>query len=183
MNQCRSISTPLNPGFQIRCDSDNCAEVDTTDYQSLIGSIMYLAISTRPDIMHSISKLAQRNSNPHVEHDCGAKHILRYLSRTIDLKLHYRKTGQRLHAFVDADWANDSLDRKSYSGYCFYLGGSPFSWESKKQGIVALSSTEAEYIALSTASREAIYLRRLLEEIAFHPNAEPIEINGDNLSA
>lgn len=148
-------------------------------YQSLIESLTYLAISTRPDIAHSVCKLVHRNTDPHHEHESAAKHVLRCLAKTIDLKLQYRKTGQGLHAFFDADWANNSLDRKSYTDFGFYLGGPAFPWESKKQGVVAQSSTEEECLI----NDGRIYLRRLLEEIKFHPPTEPVEIYGVNLSA
>lgn len=108
-SSCKSLSTPLEANYQIKCDSDNCKKVDEKNYQSLIGSLMYLAITTRPDILHSVAKLAQRNVNPHSEHEAAAKRILRYLRRTADLKLHYRATGKTVHGYVDADWANDHI--------------------------------------------------------------------------
>ncbi|XP_036320330.1 secreted RxLR effector protein 161-like [Rhagoletis pomonella] len=111
---------------------------------------MYLAISTRPGISYSISKLAQRNHNPHKEHDSGIKHVLRYLAGTPDLKLVYRAVRKPVEGYVDADW---TIDRKSYTGYAYFLGGSAIPWESKRQGNVALSSTEEEYIALTTAAK------------------------------
>ncbi|XP_067621258.1 uncharacterized protein [Eurosta solidaginis] len=79
VTSCRPVSTPLDPGFQVSCRNDKCTKIDATSYQSLIGSLMYLAISTRPDIMHAVSLLAQRNQEPHTEHEAGAKHVLRYL--------------------------------------------------------------------------------------------------------
>ncbi|XP_049317560.1 uncharacterized protein LOC125780129 [Bactrocera dorsalis] len=156
---------PLDIGFQIGCTSESCGKADVKQYQSAIGALMYLAICTRPDILHSVAKLAQRNHNPHKEHESGIKHILRYLSMTEDYKLVYRRTGKQIEGFADADWGSNSLDRKSYTGYVFFLGGSAVSWESKRQSSVALSSTEAEYIALSSAAKEAVYLRRLIAEI------------------
>uniref|UniRef100_A0A0A1X768 Retrovirus-related Pol polyprotein from transposon TNT 1-94 n=1 Tax=Zeugodacus cucurbitae TaxID=28588 RepID=A0A0A1X768_ZEUCU len=182
ITSCRPVSTPLDPGFQISCKDKNCSKVDVTNYQSLIGSLMYLAISTRPDIMHAVSLLAQRNQDPHSEHEAGAKHVLRYLSKTVDLKLHYCKNGKPVKGYADADWANNNTDRKSYTGYSFFLAGSAFSWQSKKQDVVALSSTEAEYIALSTAAKEAVYLRRLLKEMGCS-SEDPILLKGDNMSA
>lgn len=83
---------------------------------------MYLAISTRPDIMHSVGKLAQKNKDPHVEHLKAAKHILRYLSATLHFKLVYSKTGLPPKAFVDADWASCMEDRKWKYRYCVYHG-------------------------------------------------------------
>lgn len=128
---------------------------------------MYLAITTRPDMMHSVAKLAQRNVIPHKEHEVAAKRILRYLKGTSNLKLHYHATGKPIHGYVDADWANDTSDRKSYSGYVFINAAGPISWESKKQSLVALSSTEAEYVALSIAAREAVFMKKFLKETGF----------------
>ena len=168
----------LDPSFQISCNHKNCSKVDVTNYQSLIGSLMYLAISTRSDIMHAVSSLARRNQDPHSEHEAGAKHVLRYLSKTLDLKLHYRKSGKSVEGYADADWASNNTDRKSYTGYSFFLAGSAFSWQSKKQDVFALSSTEAEYIALCTAAKEAVYLRRLLKEVGYS-SEDPILLKGD----
>lgn len=182
METCRPASTPLDTSFQVACTNEKCTKVDTVSYQSSIGSLMYLAMCTRPDIIHSVSKLAQRNTDPHKEHEAGIKHILRYLSNTKDLKLAYKCTGKKIEGYVDADWASCTLDRKSYTGYAFFLGGSVFSWSSKKQGCVALSSTEAEYIAMAAAVKEAAYLKSLLEEIGL-ADGQPVVIYGDNMSA
>lgn len=183
MENCRPASTPLDAGFQIACEKENCPKVDVTEYQSIIGVLTYLAISSRPDILHSVSKLAQRNKDPHKEHVAGIKHILRYLSATKDLKMTYRHTGNPIEGYADADWGGDATDRKSYTGYVFYMGGCAFSWESKKQQSVALSSTEAEYVALSTAAKEAMYLRTLLKEIGLQNEVGPTTIYSDNLGA
>lgn len=182
MQHCRPVATPLDPGFQVGCTNEKCAKVNITQYQSLIGSLMYLAVLSRPDIMHAISKLSQRNTDPHVEHETAAKHVLRYLAGTINLSIVYRKSNEPVKGFADADWANDQVDRKSYSGYTFFLGNSAFSWASSKQSIVALSSTEAEYVALSAAAKEAVYLRRILAEIGWSIS-EPMTIYGDNISS
>lgn len=183
MTNCRTTSVPLDPGFQPKCESQSCQLVDQMEYQSIIGSLMYIAISTRPDILHSVCKLSQRNTNPHVEHLAAAKQILRYLKTTLELKLKYQKTGQMVTGYVDADWGGDSTDRKSYSGHVFILGGSTFAWESKKQKSVALSSTEAEYMALSQSATEAVYIRKVLNEMNMYLNKKSIAIYGDNLSA
>lgn len=182
MNSCRPVSTPLDPGYQVGCTSESCVQVNIKGFQSLIGSLMYLAVLSRPDILHAVSKLSQRNTDPHEEHEIAAKHILRYLAGTMNLSITYRKSGESVKGLVDADWANEK-DRKSYSGYAFFMAGSAFSWSSTKQSVVALSSTKAEYIALSMAAKEAIYLRRLLHEIGWSEQPEPMTIFGDNISA
>lgn len=186
MEDTRKCFTPLDPGqkFQRCSDCSSCSLVDKTEYQSLIGSLMYLGISSRPDIAHSVSKLAQFNSNPHAEHVSAAKHLLRYLNSTINSKLLFRKTGENLKAFADADWAGSCDQRKSYTGYTFVLAGASVTWESRKQQTVALSTTEAEYMALSAASREAVYLRNFLCELGFHKFVQdPTVLNGDNISS
>lgn len=183
MENCRPASTPLDVGFYVSCKDENCIKIEPTSYQSSIGGLMYLAMCTRPDILHSISKLAQRNVDPHKEHEAGIKHVLRYLYSTIDYKLIYQHTGTAVIGYADADWGSNPLDRKSYSGYAFFLGGAAFSWSSKRQNCVALSSTEAEYIDLTMAAKEAIYIRSLLGELGLQTMENPIIVYGDNLSA
>lgn len=182
MQSCKSAATPLDAGYQIN-PSDESKKVDATKYQTLIGSLMYLAISTRPDILHSVCKLSQMNKNPNSTHEAGAKHILRYLSSTKNMKLHYYKTGKSIEGYTDADWGGNIIDRKSFTGFIFFLAGAAFSWESHKQTTVALSSTEAEYMALAAAAKEAVYLRRLVNEIGCFSTDLPICVYGDNISA
>ncbi|XP_036322331.1 uncharacterized mitochondrial protein AtMg00810-like [Rhagoletis pomonella] len=104
MQQCRPAATPLDAGFTVGCKSSTCKRVDAVEYQSMIGELMYLAVCTRPDIMHSVCKLTQRNSDPHIEHEAGIKHILRYLAATKDLRLYYSAFGKSVEGFADADW-------------------------------------------------------------------------------
>lgn len=154
-----------------KCDNDDCIKIDSTEYQSLVGSLMYLAISTRPAIMHSVSKLSQFNKSPHIEHFVAAKRLRRYLKATMNSKLSYTKTSKPIYTYVNVDWAGDTDDRRSYTGFAFFIANGCVSWESKKQPSVALSSTEAEYMALSQSSNEAIYFHNFLI------------INSDNIGA
>ncbi|XP_046868883.1 secreted RxLR effector protein 161-like [Drosophila willistoni] len=165
MEVCRAVATPLDAGFQVACSDEKCVIQDVTMYQSAIGELMWLALTSRPDIYHSVIKLAQRNKEPHSEHVAAVKHVMRYLAATKDLKLHYRSCGDALTGYADADWGGDVSNRKSYTGYVFFLAGGPISWKSEKQCSVALSSTEAEYMAMSSAAKEALHLRRLMIEI------------------
>jgi len=127
---------------------------------------MYLAIRTRPDIAFAISTLSKFNPRPATKHLLAAKRVLRYLRQTTTLSLIYHRTqNSGLVGFTDSDFAGDLDDRKSTSGYVFTLAGGPVSWKSKKQSLVSLSSTEAEYVGCSEAAREAIWLRRLYHEI------------------
>lgn len=163
MTDCRTVSTPMESKINL-CKKENVCNTKLP-YQQLIGSLMYLAVLTRPDIIFSVSYLSQFNNCFDESHWKQAKHVLRYLKKTKHYGLKFYKDKQNLHGFVDADWANDINDRRSFTGFCFIFSGSTVSWESKKQKTVALSSTEAEYMGLTEASKEAIYLRSLLNEL------------------
>lgn len=138
--------------------------------------------STRPDIAYSVSYLSQFNNCYSYIHWNYAKRILKYLLKTKGYCLRYSREAAELEGFVDADWASDSNDRRSYTGFCFMKSGSAVSWESKKQRTVALSSCEAEYMALSEACREAIYLNNLMYELNGIPDYK-IVIYNDSQSA
>lgn len=121
--------------------------------------------STRPDLAYTLSALSQRMKAPKEADLQAAKRVLRYIKKTRDLALTYTPTDDPLTGYTDSDWAGDVTDRKSTSGYVFNLHGAAISWKSKKQTFVALSSTEAEYIGCSEAAREAVWIRRLYEDL------------------
>ena len=113
-------------------------------------------------------------------HLTAVKRIFRYLKGTIDLSLKFdRSASQTLMGFTDADWAGDRDDRHSTTGNLFIMSGGAVSWLSRKQPVVALSTTEAEYIAFSLATQEATWLKRLLSDITTSPS-RPVTINEDN---
>lgn len=182
MENCKPIRTPLDANEKlISPRSLNKEEMEKYPYQSLIGSLMYLSVSTRPDIAYTVSMLSQFNQNYSMEHWKAAKRVLRYLKGTADSSLVFQRTGENLVGFADADWGSCIQDRRSYTGYIFKLAGGAVSWEARKQRTVALSSTEAEYMALTEAAKEAIYLGRFLQEIGIHE--EKITIYSDNQGA
>lgn len=179
--ESKTASTPMEVNLKLDRADQNCLNQEIP-YQKLIGSLMYLCVLTRPDISFAVSFMSQYNNCFDNEHWNYAKRILKYLKGT----KHYCMTFNRsvnfnLTGFVDADWANNVLDRKSYTGFCFKLGNCLISWESRKQNTVALSSTEAEYMALSEASKEAMYLRNLICELT--GDLKCITIFNDNQSA
>ncbi|KAI5682579.1 hypothetical protein M9H77_03807 [Catharanthus roseus] len=125
-----------------------------------IGSVMYSMISTRPDIAFSISLLSRLMSNPRRDHWTALKWLLRYLNETLDRGLHYHNWSDfELIGFVDYDFAGDKDGRKSTTSYFFTLAGNCISWKSQLQPVVALSTTEAEYITATEAIKEAIWLQ------------------------
>lgn len=133
--------------------------------------MLYLAITSRPDIAYCVNYLSQFNTNYNSEHWQAAKRVLRYLKGTSNHGILYEHKGTYLYGVVDADWAGNEVDRRSYSGYAFIFAGSAISWEARKQTTVALSSTEAEYMALSEATKEALYLKGFLEKLNIKCNS------------
>lgn len=190
MQDCKPVGTPLDPSIKLtQATDDNPADTSlTTQYRQIIGSLMYLMIGMRPDIAASISILSQFSAKPTQAHLQAAKRVLHYLKGTQDYRLHLGAIDQknqgeiRLYGFSDANWGNDLDTRRSTSGYIFFISEGPISWASKRQSTVALSSTEAEYMALTQAAKEAIWLRRLLAELGFRTQ-EPTIIHEDNQSA
>ena len=179
MQDCKSVGTPLADNFDFNSTKDQ--NVQNPLYQKLIGSLMYLAVLTRPDICFCVSFLSQFNNCHNDYHWQCAKRILRYLKGTKDFSMKFEKNDLNLTGYVDADWGSNKNDRKSYTGYVFKLAGGSISWRSCKQKSVALSSTEAEYMALSEATKEAIYLRNLLEDLT--GKLDCVSLYNDNQSA
>lgn len=155
MEDAKTASTPMDTNAKLTKPSGDVDDkVTELPYRALVGSLMYLAVCTRPDLAHVVSKLSQFNENYNVEHWTAAKRVLRYLRSTIDVGITFRKTSTPLRGFVDSDWANCLVDRRSYTGHIFLLCDGPIAWDSRKQRTVALSSTEAEYMALTEATKE-----------------------------
>lgn len=169
MEACKSVKSPMEPGLKLeKCDNKNCSSADRvngTEYRSVIGSLNYIASTTRPDLTFSVSFLSQYNLCPHKEHMAAVKRVLRYLNGTKTCGIEYAADEPSLVAFADADWAGCKLDRRSYTGYVVKMCGGAVSWESKKQPTVALSSAEAEYMALTSASKEIKFLANLMDEL------------------
>ena len=139
----------------------------------------------RPDLSLAVGLLSQHMVSPGTEHWSGVKRVLRYIKGTVDFGLRFEASSPenfRLHAYSDADWAGCGNTRKSTSGQLFKLGNCSVSWRSRKQSIVALSTTEAEYVAMCESAQEAVWLRRLLGDIGFTQNA-PTVVFEDNQGA
>ncbi|KAL0381449.1 UNVERIFIED_CONTAM: Retrovirus-related Pol polyprotein from transposon RE2 [Sesamum angustifolium] len=180
MESCKTVTAPLVTGEKYQKE-DGSQKVDDSMYRSLIGSLLYLT-ATRPDIMFATSLLSRFMQSPSQVHYAAAKRILRYLRGTKDFGIWYKSTNDaKLVGYTNSDWAGSVDDMKSTSGYTFSLGSRIFSWASKKQATVAQSSAEAEYIAAAATSNQAIWLRRILEDIEKTRGAHKIYC--DNKSA
>lgn len=176
----------MDPSTDLHASRDEDIIPDVP-YTSLIGSINYCAISTRPDIAFAVNKCAQFTSHPNLVHWIAVKRILRYLIQTRDYGIKYKTNEHRvkgyahyLAGFTDADFAGDINDRKSTSGWIFTYNNSAISWTSKKQTGVSRSTMEAELVAGSSASAEAIWLMRLARD--FKLSFMPIPLFTDNAS-
>lgn len=155
----------------------------TKAYQSIVGSLLYLASWTRPDIAYAVVALAQWNSAPTRSTLLAAKGVLRYLLGTADWKLIYGMDVRTDSiAFCDADWATHQDDRRSISGYAFFMYSGLVSWSSSKQKSTALSSTEAEYMSITHVSKEALWIRMFCRVIGL-PFPQPFPFLSDNNSA
>lgn len=170
MTDAKPALTPLEHKAVLRACVDESERVGPeVPVRGLIGSLLYVAMWTRPDIAFAVSQVARFQAKPGRHHWECAKRILRYLKGTRTTGLTYSASGSSrppvLQGYVDASWGEDLDTRRSQTGYVFVLGNAAVSWKSKLQPTVALSSTEAEYMALGAAACEALYLRNLLGEL------------------
>ena len=170
MCDCKPVSTPMETGKKYEKLADGETPMKTRGYQAAIGSLTYSAIATRPDLSSVVGVLSQFMSNPGQEHWIGIKRIFRYIKGTFDYGQKFEASRDEEFKFcdyADADWAGDVTSRMSTTWYVFQLGNATISWKSKRQTVVALSSTEAEYVALCAAAQETVWLRHLLASIRF----------------
>lgn len=183
LEEANTATTPMDLSVKQVADDGLSKPVDEVRYQSIVGSLLYAATATRPDIAQAVGTMSKFNSRPTEAHLTGVKRILRYLKGTSHLSLQYKRMGKpEVTGFSDADWAGDMDDRHSTTGNVFMMAGGPISWLSQKQQVVALSTAEAEYIALSSASQEAIWLQQFLKDIGANC-AQPLTIMEDNQGA
>ena len=186
MAESYSVSTPADPNVTLSIVPDPSKNTSPLDvpYKEAIGCLMFISLLTRPDITYAVNHAAIFYENPRQIHWRAVKRILRYLRGTSDLGLLYRCTSSTayLQGYCDADYGEDVDSRRSRSGYVFQIGSSLIAWHSKAQQCTAQSTTEAEYIAACMATKEAVWLRRLLTSIGF-PQPDPTPLFGDNQSA
>ena len=154
-----------------------------TYYQQIIGTLIYAAISTRPNIAFAATRLSRFNNNPTMEHTKYAKYVLHYLKGTKELKIKYDGSSDAgLIGYSDSDWGENRDDRRSASGHVFLMANGAISWASQRQKTVALSVGESEYIELASTGRQAAWLKSFSGEIGY-PIHEPIPLCLDNQAA
>lgn len=176
----KPAATPMETGFLTASPEDTVELKNNSLYRKVMGSLLYIATVSRPDIAVAFGFLCRRVEKPSQYDWNAAKRVIRYLMSTSEAKLRLSSAkDDKLIIYVDADWAGDKVDRKSTSGYVFLFGRAVIAWCSRKQTSVAISSTEAEYIAASFASRELLWLRQLFKDMGI-PLREPITMYEDN---
>ena len=168
MADCKPKATPSDLDVNKIRDKDSTKLADPRLYREIVGSLIYVMTGTRPDLCYIVTKLSQHMSQPTKAHLNMAKQALRYIKGTLNEGLIFRRSENplRISGYCDADWGA-SEDRRSITGYGFQLSsnGPLISWKSRKQQSVALSTCEAEYMALAAATQEAKFLRQLYADM------------------
>ncbi len=182
MQDSKPMGTPSDTSQKLSSAITLGEEKNDVPYQQVVGCLLYLSQCTRPDIAYAINDVSRFNGKHAEIHWKAVKRILRYLKGTVNYKLSYRKSEDyMISGYTDADWASDIDSRRSCTGYVFKLSNAAITWGSKRQKTVALSSTEAEYMALGSAVQEAIWLRQLAYELEQNLK-RPINLYCDNQS-
>ncbi|KAJ7982467.1 Retrovirus-related Pol polyprotein from transposon TNT 1-94 [Quillaja saponaria] len=196
MLDSKPVYTPMDPNTKLVPDKGELL-TNPEQYRRLVGKLNYLTV-TRPDIAFATSMVSQFLSQPRTSHWNAVISILRYLKTAPGKGLLYKNHGHTLvrghgrgHTLVhkhnstpvqgysDADWADSQFDRRSTTGYYIFLGGNLVSWKSKKQIVVAKSSAESEYRAMTHTTAELVWLKNLLDELGFQ-HSQPMELICDN---
>ena len=166
-SNCKVAVTPFDGNSKLKKNTGDA--VSQLQYSQVIGSLMYLMNTTRPDIAYSVSRLSRYTSNPTKDHWEALVRVLRYLKYTITYGLHYTRYPPVLEGYSDGNWISDNIETKSTSGYVFTLGGATVSWRSSKQTCIARSTMKSEFIALDKAAEEVEWLRNFLEDVPVWP--------------
>jgi len=199
MEYSHGISMPMDPNVNLDLAEDRgekeLEQEDITDYQAVVGSLMYAVLATRPDILYAVAALSHYNSQPFTSHMTAAKRVLQYLKSTANFRLPFTSNGigigisssiaisvsiaiaiaiaiamvidigNILIGYSVSDWPNDSADRKSQGRDVFLANNGAVSWQSRNQSLIAMSTLEALFIACLEASREAQWLLQLQKDI------------------
>ena len=183
LQSCNPVSIPLEPSTQFPVhkspDSHQQANQYQYQYQRMVGKLMYAMTSTRPDLAYAVSILSKFSTAPTPAHMAMCKRVMRYLRGTSSYGILYGNKSSCI-GYTDSDYAGDKVTRQSTSGFVFTLCGGAINWKSRQQSIVALSTTEAEYVAATEACKEMVWLNRLLNDLSIpmllQQPADPITV-------
>ena len=189
----KPVSIPMDTNIRLTTSQSPSTTVEIAKmcdipYHKVVGSLMYAALGTRPDIAFAVQTVSHFSINPGPAHWEAVKHIFCYLKGTIDLWLSYGDQKMKLTGYTDAD-GSMAEDRHAISGYAFLIHGGAVSWSTKRQEIVVLSTTEAEYVAITHAAKEILWLQSLISQLfditldsttLFSNNKSAIELTKDH---
>lgn len=181
LNDGKHRSVPMDPGAKLSQSSGEPLNTDVSTYSHLVGCLLYLSITTRPDIAFAVGALSRYLHAPTTQHWILAKGVLRYLAGIATVGLNFRGSAEPVHAYCDSDYPSDVDTRRSTTGYVFLMSGAAISWQSRLQQTVALSSAEAEYMSAIEVIKEALWLKVLLVDLGMPASA--LKIFCDNQSA
>ena len=178
------VNLPIPPTTTLCQGTSEDEPADPKAYQRMIGSVMYAMVYARPDIAFAASRLGRYMAQPTAYHFKALKTLVRYLRSTSHRTIAYgSKVTEGVEGYADSDWAADKDDRKSTTGVVYTLGGGAISWASRKQKSVSTSTTEAEYVALSIAARQGLWICQLMSELGREAYIRRIRIKSDNEGA
>lgn len=163
MNEAKPLAVPADPHVILRPVNKN-ESVRNVPYREAVGSLMFVAIISRPDIAFAVNNVSKFSKNHDINHWRAVKRIFAYLVGTVDIGIEYKSGGSEfeLAGFSDSDYARDLETRRSTTGYLFSFANGPITWSSRRQKMVTLSTTESAYVAASSAAKEAVWLRSLV---------------------
>lgn len=167
MSEAKAVSVPAEP-HTVLCPAETSEEcASSVPYREAVGSLMFVAIVSRPDIAFAVNTASKFLNKHNLSHWQAVKRILAYLVGTVNMGIEYRSGGSEpeLMGFSNADYASDLETRRSTTGYVFSFANGAVTWSSQRQRLVTLSTTESEYVAASVAAREAVWLRNLLDDV------------------
>ena len=180
MSDRKPVGTPMIPSQKLTLDQcpkteEDKAQMENIPYIKAVGSLMYLATMTRPDIVFTVGVLARFNSNPGPAHWKAVKHLFCYLKGTTDIRLEYGPDAsigpQMFITYSDANHGGNKDNGKSTTGYMIKSGSGVVTWHSKLQSVVTQSTTKAEFIAAGAAGAEILWVQNLLKELGYTPKA------------
>ena len=162
-----TVNVPADPQAALSSTEENDEKTINVPYREAVGSLVFLAAVSRPDIAYSVNSVSKYLSDHNAAHWRAVKQIFAYLKGTSNYGIEYANGGSKaeLIGFSDADYAENIETRRSRTGYVFCLANGAITWSSKRQRLVTLSTTESQYVAASTSAREVVWIRKLLSDI------------------
>jgi hypothetical protein len=183
MQDCKPIGVPFDPKVKLQRNTNGNDESKGFPYQQAVGSLMYAMLCTQPDLAYPINVLRQHMVNPNMEHWMAVKRTFQYLQSTLQMKLQLGATpSKEVFGYCDADWGGDLEDRRSTTRFVFMIKGGVISWSSKRQPTIVLSTTKGKDMANTQATKEAIWITKLMMDLGYMEEKKMMVIRCNNQS-